>query len=107
MSHTKEELNKLSLVELKLLCKEYRIASSGTKAKLIKSILDIEKPVPVTVNTSTEYKPPKDKKIIGLKSTDHNKRLQIGRLREKNDVIDLYYSMGVHYYLVNKDFEFV
>lgn len=107
MSHTKEELNKLSLVEIKLLCKQYRLARSGTKAKLIKSILDLEKPVPITINIPTEYKPPKGKKVIGLKLDEQDKRVQLGKLREKNKVTDLYYSMGVHYYLVDKDFQFI
>jgi hypothetical protein len=107
MSHTREELNKLSLVELKLLCKEYQLARTGTKSQLIKSILDLEKPVPITVHIPTEYKPPQGKKVIGLKIDEKEKRIQLGKEREKGKVQTLYYSMGVHYYLVEKDFQFV
>jgi hypothetical protein len=107
MSHTKEELNKLSLVEIKLLCKQYRLARTGTKGNLIKSILDLEKPTPVTINIPTEYKPPKGKKVIGVKSGDQEKLIQVGKLREKNKVQNLYYSMGVHYFLVDKEFQFI
>ena len=38
---------------------------------------------------------------------ESDKRQQIGKLREKNKVKDLYYSMGVHYYEVDKDFNFI
>lgn len=107
MSHTKEELNKLSLVEIKLLCKQYRLKRTGTKTQLIKSILDSEKEDPIVVSIPKEYKPPKGKKVIGLKMDEKDKRFQLGKEREKNRVQTLYYSMGVHYYLVDKDFEFV
>lgn len=107
MSHTKEELKKLSLVEIKLLCKEYRLGRTGTKTQLINSILDLEKPSPEIVSLPKDFKPPKGKKVIGLKLSEHDKRVQLGKLREKNKVVDLYYSMGCHYYLVDKDFNFV
>lgn len=107
MTYTKEELNKLSLVELKLICKEYRLHRTGTKSNLIKSILDSEKEDPIIVSIPKEYKPPKGKKVIGLKIDEKEKRFQLGREREKNKVQTLYYSMGVHYYLVDNDFEFV
>jgi len=107
MAYTREELNKLSLVELKIICKEYNLHRSGTKSTLIKSILDLEKPEPVKVHIPTEYKPPKDKKVIGLKIDEKEKRIQLSKEREKGRVLDLYYSMGVHYYLVSKDFNFV
>ena len=63
MEHTRENLKKLSLVEIKLICKEYSLHRTGTKTKLINSILDFIKPVPVTVSLPTEYKPPKVKKL--------------------------------------------
>lgn len=107
MEHTRENLKKLSLVEIKLICKEYSLHRTGTKTKLINSILDFIKPVPVTVSLPTEYKPPKGKKVIGIMMGESDKRKQIGKLREKNKVKDLYYSMGVHYYEVDKDFNFI
>ena len=39
MEHTRENLKKLSLVEIKLICKEYSLHRTGTKTKLINSIL--------------------------------------------------------------------
>ena len=39
--------------------------------------------------------------------SENEKRIQIGKLREKNNVKELYYSMGVHYYEVDKDFNFI
>jgi len=107
MEYTREELNKLSLVEIKLLCKELHLERTGTKAKLIKSIVDFMKPEPEIISIPKEYKPPTGKKIIGLKMSEHDKRVQIGKLREKGKVQDLYYSMNAHYYLVDKEFQFI
>ena len=45
MEHTRENLNKLSLVEIKLICKEYNLHRTGTKSVLIKRILDFIKPI--------------------------------------------------------------
>jgi hypothetical protein len=104
MIHTKEQLSKLSLVEIKQICKKYFLNISGTKSALIKSILDLEKPEPEILNIPKEYKPPQGKKVIGIKMSDHDKNVQIGRLREKNEIRSLYYSMGCNYYLVDKDF---
>jgi len=106
MEYTKEELNKLSLVEIKLLCKELRLERSGTKAKLIKSIVELMKPEPEIVSIPKEFKPPTGKKVIGLKMSEHEKRVQLGKLREKGKVQNLYYAMGTHYYLVDKEFQF-
>ena len=107
MEHTKENLKKISLVEIKLICKEYGLHRSGTKTSLINSIVDFNKPTPVTVNLPTEYKSPKGKKVVGLMISENEKRIQIGKLREKNNVKELYYSMCVHYYEVDKDFNFI
>ena len=107
MEHTKENLKKISLVEIKLICKEYGLHRSGTKTSLINSIVDFNNPTPVTVNLPTEYKSPKGKKVVGLMISENEKRIQIGKLREKNNVKELYYSMGVHYYEVDKDFNFI
>lgn len=107
MEHTRENLKKLSLVEIKLICKEYSLPRTGTKTVLINSIVDFNKPIPVTINLPTEYKSPKGQKVIGLMMGDNEKRVQLGKFREKNNVRELYYSMGVHYYEVDKDFNFI
>jgi len=107
MEYTKESLKKLSLFEVKLICKDYHLNRTGTKTILINSIMSRLKPLPITVNIPTEYKIPKGKKIVGLKIEESDKRIQIGKLREKQKVKELYYSMGAHYYLVDKDFGFI
>ena len=107
MEYTKEELKKLSLFEVKLICKGYNLNRSGTKTVLINSIISYLKPIPIVINIPTEYKLPKGKKIIGLKIEESDKRIQLGKLREKRKIKELYYSMGAHYYLVDKDFEFI
>ena len=106
MEYNRENLNKLSLVELKVICKNLRLKLTGTKSQLIKSIIDLMKPQPEVVSIPKDFKIPRGKKIIGLKLSEHDKRIQIGKLRQKNNVTDLYYSMGVHYYIVDKDFKF-
>jgi len=107
MKYTREDLKKLSLVELKVICKDLHLIRTGTKSELVKIILEATKPEPTVVSIPKEYKPPKGKKVIGLKLNEQDKLSQIGRLREKGKVVNLYYSMGVHYYLVDKDFEFI
>lgn len=107
MEYTKEDLKKLSLVELKLVCKDLHIGITGTKSQLIKSIVDLMKPEPEIVSIPKDYKPPKGKKVIGLKMSEHEKLVQLGKLREKGKVQDLYYATGAHYYLVDKEFQFV
>lgn len=107
MEHNREDLKKLSLVELKILCKQYGLHRTGTKTQLIKKILDLTKPEPIVVNSYSHYKLPPDKKIIGLKIDESEKRVQLGKIREKGKVKDLCYSMGVHYYIVDKDFQFI
>ena len=74
MEHTKENLKKISLVEIKLICKEYGLHRSGTKTSLINSIVDFNKPTPVTVSLPTEYKPPKGKKVIGIMMGESEKK---------------------------------
>lgn len=107
MTYTKEQLNKLSLVEIKQICKKYFLTLSGTKSELINNILDSQTPEPEVLSLPKEYKAPQGKKVIGVKMSEQNKQIQIGRLREKNMVLGLYYAMGSHYYLVDKDFNFV
>jgi len=106
MDYTKENLKNLSLVELKLICKELGLGITGTKARLINSINNLVKPQPEIISIPKDFKPPKGKKVIGLKISEHEKRVQLGKLREKGKVQDLYYAMGAHYYLVDKEFQF-
>lgn len=107
MEHTRENLKTLSLVEIKQICKGYSLRITGTKTKLINSILNYTKEPGVTINLPTEHKSPTGKKVIGVIMGDHEKSVQLGKLREKNNVKTLYYSMGVHYYEVDKDFKFI
>jgi len=106
MEYTKENLKNLSLVELKLICKELHINRSGTKTQLINSIVELMKPSPKIVSIPKEYKPPKDKKVVGIKMNENEKQVQIGKLKEKGLTRFLYYSMGTNYYLVDKEFQF-
>jgi hypothetical protein len=101
------DYNKLSLVELKNLCKSRRLPYGGSKKELIKRIIDFEKPVPVTINDHKGFDLPKGKKIVGVKYGDKEKRLAISKEKEKGLAKDLYYSMDVFYYIVDKDFNFV
>jgi len=107
MDYTKENLNNLSLVELKLLCKELNISRTGTKKQLIKLIIDIVKPEPEVISIPKDYKPPKGKKIVTIKLSERDKQIQLGKFREKENVKNLYYSMGVYYYLVDEEFNFL
>jgi hypothetical protein len=107
MEYTRENLKKLSLVEIKQICKDYYLPHIGTKTTLINNILNfIKKGDKVIISLPTNYKPPTGKKVIGIIMGDHEKRIQLGKLMEKNKVKILYYSIGVHYYQVDKDFEF-
>ena len=96
----------LSLVELKNLCKSRNLPYSGTKNQLIKRISDYEKPLPITINDHRGLNVDKNKKIVGIKSGDHEKRVQIGKEKEKGLARDLYYSMDVFYFVVDKAFNF-
>jgi hypothetical protein len=103
----KEELEKKSLVELKKMCRDNGIIISTTKSKIIKDILDYFTPDVITESIPSKLSIPKDMKIVAVKNIETNKHNQIGRLREKNLVRFLYYSMGVYYYLTNKEFNFI
>ena len=100
------DYNKLSLVELKNLCKSRRLPYGGSKNQLIKRIKDFEKPVPVTINDHKHLDLPKDKKVVGVKMGDKEKSQRIGKEREKGKVRFMYWAMDVHYYMVDKDFSF-
>ena len=61
--YTKEKLNKLSLVELKVIAKELKISIVGSKSDLIKRILAEFKPQPIQINT---HQIKDGKTIIGI-----------------------------------------
>jgi len=106
MDMTKENLKKLHLVELKNLCKKYRLHQSGTKSQLINRILEIEKPITPVVHSHPASLTAPDKKIVGVISDDTEKSRQIGKQMEQKKAQFLYYSMGVRYYVMGKDFTF-
>lgn len=97
------DYNKLSLVELKNLCKSRNLQFSGTKKQLIKRIVDYEKPEPVVVNDNKNVNLGKNHYIVGVKMEDQSKLEQMGRQVEKGAASLLYYSMNVFYYRVNKN----
>ncbi len=107
MEITKENLKKLSLQELKILAKSYKLLIGGTKTQIIKRLLDHTRPEPVVVHSHPSSLSGPGNKIIGLKIDEGEKRVQLGKEREKGRVKLLYYSMGVHYYEVKKEFEFI
>lgn len=93
--YTKDKLNKLSLVELKVIAKELKISIVGTKSNLLKRILCEFKPQPIQINTHQI----KDGKIIlGIPSNDKEKLIKMGSMIEKSQASFYYYSMGVVYY---------
>src|SRR6056300_1384220 len=100
------DYNKLSLVELKNLCKNRRLPYGGTKKQLVKRLNDFEKPIPIVINDNKHLDIPKDKKVVGVKMGDKEKSQRIGKEREKGKVRFMYWSMDVHYYIVDKDFSF-
>lgn len=107
MEITREELKKKSLQELKIVAKTYKLMISGSKAQIIKRILDHTKPEPVVVHSHPASLSPPDKKIVGAKTSDTDKLRQLGQQVEKRQARIVYYSMGVHYFEVNKEFEFI
>lgn len=101
MEYTKEKLNKLSLVELKHICKGHNLPITGTKSNLIKLILDLYKPEVTSIN---EHKGLYNgKKIIGIKLIDKEGLTSMGKMVEKGKSKFTYYSMGVTYFSVEKD----
>lgn len=96
-----ENLNDLSLPDLKNLCKKYGISIVGDKKSLIKNLKYFLDPVEGTLNTHSGRKLPDGKKIIGIK--DGNKEQT--NLVLKNKGTFLYYSMGYKYYLIDKHLE--
>ena len=107
MEITKDNLKKLSLQELKILAKSYKLLIGGTKAQIIKRLVDHTKPEPVVVHSHPASLSPSGKKIVGAKTTEGDKLRQLGQQVEKKRAFKLYYSMGVHYFEVDKEFEFI
>jgi restriction endonuclease Mrr len=52
LNHTQESLSKLKLAELKAICKEKKLAVSGTKAELTNRILGLDAPPTATPKTT-------------------------------------------------------
>jgi hypothetical protein len=100
------DYNKLSLVELKNLCKNRRLPYGGTKKQLVKQLNDFEKPTPIVINDHKHLDLPTGKKVVGVKMGDKEKSQRIGKEREKGKVRFMYWSMDVHYYMVDKSFSF-
>jgi len=107
MEITKDNLKKLSLQELKILAKSYKLLIGGTKTQIIKRILDHTRPEPVVVHSHPASLSPLGRKIVGAKTTEGDKLRQLGQQVEKKRAFKLYYSMGVHYFEVDKEFEFI
>ena len=107
MEVKKEELKKKSLQELKIVAKSYGLRYGGTKTQIIKRIVDHTKPDPVVVHSHPASLSPAGKKIVGAKTIEGDKLRQLGQQVEKKRAHKLYYSMGVHYFEVNKEFEFI
>ena len=107
MEITKENLKKLSLQELKILAKSYKLLIGGTKTQIIKRLLDHTRPEPVVVHSHPSSLSPLGRKIVGAKTTEGDKLRQLGQQVEKKYAFKLYYSMGVHYFEVDKEFEFI
>jgi len=107
MEITKENLKKLSLQELKILAKSYKLLIGGTKTQIIKRLLDHTRPEPVVVHSHPASLSPLGRKIVGAKTTEGDKLRQLGQQVEKKHAFKLYYSTGVHYFEVDKEFEFI
>ena len=107
MEIKREDLKKQSLQELKILAKSYGLQYGGTKTQIIKRIVDHNKPIEVVVHSHPTSFSPSNKKVIGTKIEEGDKRRQIGQQVDKGNAQLLYYSMGVHYYEVDKEFEYL
>ena len=105
--NSRDDIKDLSLQELKIICKSYRISVGGTRPQLIKRIWEHVKPEPVVIHSHPASVSPEGKKIVGAKTTDTDKLRQIGQQVEKKQAHFIYYSMGGLYFEVNKEFEFL
>lgn len=106
MELTKSNLKNLHLVELKNLCKEHGLQHGGSKTQIINRLVESQK-IDVVINSHPSSLTPPGKKIVGIKLSDNNLRVQIGKEVEKGRAQLLYYSMGVHYYQVLNSFDFI
>ena len=93
-----EKLDTLDLLEIKQLCKKYNIGVVGDKKSLIKKLKYFLDPIQDVLNTHTGRKLPKEKEIVGVPA---NSTEQINSTLKKKGQF-LYYSLGYHYYLVDK-----
>lgn len=101
------DLNKLSLVELKYKLKNAQLPITGNRSDLIKRLhLHFEIPKP-TVNRHSDKITNEDKKIIGLTFEDTSYFIQISKQIENKTARFMYFSMGVFYYEVKKEFNFL
>lgn len=105
MELTKSNLKNLHLVELKNLCKEYGLQHGGSKTQIINRLVETQK-IDVVINSHPSSLIPTGKKIVGIKLSDNNLKIQVGKEIEKGRAQLMYYSMGVHYYQVLNSFEF-
>ena len=91
-----EDLNKLELPEIKLLCKQYDISPVGDKKSLIKKLKYYLDPVEDVLNTHNGRKLNKGSKIVGVNVNKNEELNQV--LKQKGQF--LYYSLGYQYYMV-------
>jgi hypothetical protein len=96
-----ENLETLSLPEIKSLCKKYGTSTVGDKKSLIKNLKYFLDPVEGTLNTHGGRKLPDGKKIAGVKVGEKEKL----NLILKNKGSFLYYSFGYKYFMVDKQLE--
>tara|TARA_R110000803_G_scaffold43518_3_gene92794 strand:+ start:1046 stop:1375 length:330 start_codon:yes stop_codon:yes gene_type:complete len=105
---SKDKLKNLSLQELKIICKSLNLGITGTKLQLIKNILETTRPEPVVISKIPDSVASPGKKIVGVKLEDGKElRIQLGKEVEKNNAKIIFYSAGVHYYEVDKNFNFL
>lgn len=93
-----EDINKLELPEIKILCKQYGIVTIGDKKTLIKKLRHFLDPIEDVLNTHPGRKMSNDKKIVGVKV---DKQEDINVVLKKKGKF-LYYSLGYQYYMVTE-----
>lgn len=91
-----EDINKLELSEIKVLCKKYGISPIGDKKSLVKKIRYYTDPVEDVLNTHPGRKIPEGNKILGVRIEN---REELNRILKKRGKF-LYYSLGYQYYMV-------
>jgi len=93
-----EDLTKLELPEIKILCKQYGISIVGDQKSLIKKLKYFLEPIGDVLNTHPGRKLTNGKKIVGVKV---NNQEEINYINKKKGQF-LYYSLGYHYYIVTE-----